>query len=107
MPTESEDPIYSMHRSFLYTGFLYQDRREAVRYEEGSHIITQWKLWLPLFLGTKCYNYATEAVHLLANLKADYPQHIAYIITHNRTVNIDGRPGHGKPIDQMVEHYNL
>ena len=107
MPAESTDPLYSMHRSLLYTCFLYRDLREAVRYEEGSQIIRQWKLWLPIFLGTKCHNYATEAVNLLANLQADFPQHIAYIATHNRTINTDGRPGHGKPLDQMVEHYNL
>ena len=107
MPTESKDPNYSMHRSFLYTTFLYLDLRQAVRYEEGSHVIRQWRLWLPIFIGTKCHNYATEAVHLLANIKADFPKHIAYIATHNRTVNLSRRPGHGKPIDQMVEHYNL
>ena len=107
MPVESTNPHYSMHRSFLYTAFLYHDLREAVRYEEGSHVIRQWRMWLPIFLGTKCHNYATEAVNLLANLKADFPKHIAYITIHNRTVNINGSPGHGKPIDQMVEHYNL
>ena len=47
MPAESADPHYSMHRSFLYTAFLYQDIRQAVRYEEGSHIIRLWKMWLP------------------------------------------------------------
>ena len=107
MPAEPMDPQYSMHRSFLYTAFLYHDLREAVRYEEGNHIIRQWKLWLPIFLGTKCHNYATEALNLIANIKADFPKHIAYIATHNRTVNTSGKPGHGKPIDQMVEHYNL
>ena len=107
MPTESKDPSFSMHRSFLYTTFLYLDLRQAIRYEEGSHVIRHWRLWLPIFNGTKCHNYATEAVHLLANIKADFSKHIAYIATHNRTVNLSGRPGHGKPIDQMVEHYNL
>ena len=107
MPMESTDPLYSMHRSFLYTSFLYCDLRDAIRYEEGSHIIRHWRMWLPIFLGTKCHNYAKEAVNLLANLKADFPYHIAYIVTNNRTVNTEGRSGHGKPIDQMVEHYNL
>ena len=107
MPAESTDPLYATHRSFLYTAFLYHDLRKAVRFEEGRHIIRQCKLWLPIFLGTKCQNYATEAVNLLANVQADFPRHIAYIVMNNRTVNTDGRPGYGKPIDQMVEHYNL
>ena len=37
MPTDSADPVYFMHRSFLYTGFLYMDLREAIPYEEGTH----------------------------------------------------------------------
>ena len=41
------------------------------------------------------------------NLTARFPRHIAYIATHNRTVNMDGKPGHGKPLDQVMEHYNL
>ena len=46
MPTKSDDPVYSMHRSFLHTAFLYVDLRNAIRYEDGPHIIRQWKLWL-------------------------------------------------------------
>ena len=107
MPTMSADPLYMMHRSFLYTAFLYLDFREAIRYEEGEHIIRLWKFWLPPFIGCKCNNYAVETVNLLANLKADFPKHISYLATHNRIVNVDGRAGHGKLIDQMVEHYNL
>ena len=48
-----------------------------------------------------------QSVRLVANLIADYPRHMAYIITHNRTVNVEGKPGRGKPVDQMMEHYNL
>ena len=59
------------------------------------------------FLATGCRNYATESVNLTANLKADFPKHISYIATHNRTVNISGIAGRGKPIDQLIEHYNL
>ena len=57
MPKESNDPIYALHRSFLYVGFLYTDLREAIRYEEGTHIIRLWKQWAILFLGTNRKNY--------------------------------------------------
>ena len=102
MPTESMDPIYVMHQSFVYTVFLYHDLRPAVRYEEGTHIITHWKLWLPIFPATNCYNYEKEAVNLLANLKADFPLHIADIVTHNRTVNTEGGVGCGKPSHTII-----
>ena len=105
--TSSLDPVYGLHQSFVYTAFLYADLRQAIRFENGPHIIRQWKLWLPRFIGTRKRNYSTEAAHLICNIEADYPRHIAHIIVNNRTVNTDGRAGHGKPVDQLVEHYNL
>ena len=107
MPTKSDDPVYSMHLSFLHTAFLYIDLRNAIRYEDGPHIIRQWMLWLPRLIGTGYKNYAVECVHMLASLCPDLPRHLAYIATHNRTVNMEGKPGRGKPIDQLNEHYNL
>jgi hypothetical protein len=107
MPMKSSDPMYSLHRAFLHLGYLYIDLREAIRWENGPQIIRHWKYWIPRFIATGMKNYATESVRLVANLIADYPRHIAYIITHNRTVNVQGKPGRGKPVDQMMEHYNL
>ena len=107
MPAESLDPIYAFHQSFLYAAFLYSDLHQAVRFKDGEHVVRHWKLWLQYFLGTGQNNYATEAANLIRNLQASFPKHIAYIVTHNRTVNVDGKQGHGKPIDQMLEHYNL
>jgi hypothetical protein len=106
-PIQSQDQAYLKHRSFLHLGFLYIDLRRAIRWEDGSHIIRHWKLWLPRFIGCGCKNYSTEAVNLLAHLQADFPKHIAYIATHNRTVNNTGKPGRGKPMDQLMEHYVL
>lgn len=107
MPTESKDTVYGIHRSLLYKGFLYQDLRNAIRYEEGEHIIRLWKHWAILFLETKRKNYSNEAFNLICNIKASFPKHIAYIATHNQTINTSGKPGRGKPLDQMLEHYNL
>lgn len=89
MPSSSTDPVYDFHRSFLH------------------HIVRHWKWSLPRFLATGCRNYAAESVNLTANLKADFPKHISYIATHNRTVNTSGVAGRGKAIDQFIEHYNL
>ena len=107
LPSESKDPVYGLHRSFLYTGFMYIDLRNAIRLEEGQHIIRLWKHWSVLFLALNKSNYSKEAMNLLANINASYPKWLAYIVTHNRTVNTHGKAGHGKPIDQMLEHYNL
>ena len=107
MPSSSTDPVYDFHRSFLHHMFMYIDLREAIRWENGPQIVRHWKWWLPRFLATGCRNYAAESVNLIANLKADFPKHISYIATHNRTVNTSGVAGRGKAIDQFIEHYNL
>ncbi len=106
-PAKSDDAVYSLHRTILHTAFLYIDLRNAIRWEDGAHIIRHWKLWLPRFVGTGCKNYATEAVNLITNIAADFPRHIAYIAVHNRTVNVQGKPGRGTPVDQLMEHYIL
>ena len=64
-------------------------------------------MWIPQFLGVGFNNYAVEAANFTANLSADFPKHLSYIATNNRTVNMQGKPGHGKPIDQFIEHYFL
>ena len=106
-PYQSEDPIYHLHRSFLQAAFQYIDLRYAIRWEDGPQVIRHWKLWLPRFLGTGCKNHSMGAVELLSNIiHANFPRNIAYIALHNRTVNLDGKPGRGKPLDFMMEHYN-
>ena len=39
-----------------------------------------------------CVCECTASVNLIANIKADFPKRIAYITTHNRTVNTSGKP---------------
>ena len=106
-PSPSTDPVYDFHRNLLHHMYMYIDLREAIRWENGPQIIRHWKWWLPRFLATGCRNYAAESVNLIANLKADFPKHISYIATHNKTVNTSGVAGRGKAIDQFIEHYNL
>ena len=43
------------------------------------------------------------------NLKADWPKSVAFIHTHNRTVNVhmSGNSDVGKHVDQLIEYYNF
>lgn len=107
MQVDSNDPVHALHRSFLYCAFMYIDLRKAIRDEEGDQIIRYWRHWLILFLGTNRKNYSVEALNLLCNLASSFPRHIAYIVANNRTVNTTNKFHHGKPLDQMLEHYNL
>ncbi len=107
MPKTTQDPVHMLHKSFLHHAFLYVDLRRAIRWEDGPQIVRHWKWWIPRFIGTGKKMYAAEAVNMIANVTADFPKHIAYLAIHNRTVNIEGKVGHGKPVDQLMEHYNL
>ena len=46
--------------------------------------------WCSSLVATNRKNYSTEALNLLCNLASTSPRHIAYIVTHNRTVNTTG-----------------
>ncbi len=54
MPTNSTDPVFKMHRSFLHHAFLFVDLREAIRWENGPQVVRHWKYWLPHFLAEGC-----------------------------------------------------
>ena len=77
MPSDTNDPIHALHKSFLYSAFMYVDLRKAICDDEGEQIIRHWKHWLVLFLGTNRKYYATEALNLLCNLASTFPRHIA------------------------------
>lgn len=106
-PEEDDDQLYSFHRTFMYMGFLYTNLRDAVRHEDGPRILSMWRYWFIHFLGAGRRNYAREAANLQANLRSDWPDEIVHMHTYNRTVNMTGKTGGGKPIDMLNEHYNL
>lgn len=101
------DHLNNFHRSFVTSALLYQDLRDAIRYDDGPGVIRHWKIWLLYFLASKRTNYSCEAANLLANLQADFSPWLSHIVIHNRTVNSTGKPGKSKPIDMAVEHHNL
>ena len=97
-PIVTSDPVLNFHRSFLHHMFMYVDLREAIWCENGPQITHHRKWWQPRFLATGCRNYTAESVNLTANLKADFPKHISYIATHNRTVNTSALQGEESPL---------
>ena len=54
---ETNDKVLEFSRSFMHAAYLYYDLREAIRQENGEHIIRHWKLLLPYFRK----NYSNEA----------------------------------------------
>ena len=88
---KNDDQVCLMHRRVLHLGFLHELLRDSVRKENGPLVIILWRLWLPMFLGSGRKNYSVEAANLLANLKADWSSSMAFIHTHNRSVNMSGK----------------
>ena len=101
-PTESDDPTYHFHRVFLHTAFCMSisDRQSGGRM--GLMLSGIGNCGCHDFWELDKKKYSVETVQLLANIYGDFPRHISYISVHNRTVNMEG-----KPIDLMMEHYNL
>lgn len=58
---ETSDKVLQFSTSFLHSAFLYYDLRQAIRYEDGEHIIRHWQLWLPYFLGMGRKNYSRSS----------------------------------------------
>ena len=52
------DNLYNFHRSFLRMALLYEDLREAIKYEDGPRVIQHWRMWLLYLLATKRSNYS-------------------------------------------------
>ena len=111
VPTEAQeetaDHLKNFHQSFIHDAILYADLRNAIQSDDGEQIISYWCWWLLYFRATESKNCAKEAANLLANLKADFSQWMACIVTHNRCVNTTGTPGKAKAIDMTLEHHNL
>lgn len=70
------------------------------------HQIWEWATYCKTVeaMATKTdWNWAEELCCWVPKL----PKYLSFIATHNRTVNMEGKTGRGKPLDQMIEHYNL
>lgn len=71
---------------------------------DGERIICSWTFLLH-FKADGRVKYSVEAFHLLAQVSALLPPHMAHQLTWNRACNVSGE-GKNIPLDFMVEHYN-
>ena len=89
---------YTLTYVMQFTGKMVQKLLDTVRC--GYHA---------QFLGEGFNNYGDLAENFIANLSPDFSKHHSCIhaATNNCTVKMQSKPGHGKPIDQLIEHYFL
>ena len=80
------------------------DLREAIIWENGPVIVQSW---IQLFVATGWKNHACKAVYQISNLTASFPKHVLCCHQQPHCQHTSGKPGKGKPMDQLIEHYNL
>ena len=52
MSDSVDDPVYSLHRTFLYSGFLYADLRNAIRNDDRAKFHVHFPAHILKFLRT-------------------------------------------------------
>lgn len=103
---QSEDGVYNYACRVLGMNLLARNFHDASREGDGERLIRCWKFLLLHFKVDGRIKYSVEAFHLLAQVNALLPPHMAHRLIWNRTCNVSGGEGKNIPLDLMVEHYN-
>ena len=104
--SQSEDGIYNYACRILGMNLMARNFHDASREGDGERLIRCWKFLLLHFKSDGRIKYSVEAFHLLAQVNALLPPHLAHDLTWNRTCNVNGGEGKNIPLDLMVEHFN-
>ena len=102
----SEDGIYNYACRIMGMNLMARNFHDASCYNDRERIIRCWKFLLLHFKADGRVKYSVEAFHLLAQVNALLPPHVAHHLTWNRACNVSGGEGKNFPLDLMVEHYN-
>lgn len=102
----SEDGICNYACRILGMSLMARNFHDASREGDGERLIRCWKFLLLHFKADGRVKYSVEAFHLLAQVNALLPLHMAHQLTWNRTCNVSGGEGKNIPLDLMVEHFN-
>lgn len=102
----AEDGVRNYASAVLSDGLLLMEFKDSIREGDGPRILRCWKALLLHFYESNHYNYAKEAVRMLATVNALGTPRTAAQITWSRVVNPTGQPGHNIPVDLKNEHLN-
>ena len=101
-----EDRIYNYACRFMGMALMARNFHDASREGDGLRTIRCWKFLMLYYKADNRVKYAVEAFHLLAQVNALLPPHMAHQLIWNRTCNIRGGEGKNIPLDLQVEHLN-
>ena len=62
----TNDHIFAYSQEVLSLGLLYMEYCDAIREEDGLHILRCWRYFMPFFKASKRKNYAIEALTFLS-----------------------------------------
>lgn len=103
---QSEDGILNYACRVLGMNLMARNFHDASREGDDERLIRCWKFLLLHFKADGRVMYSVEVFHLLAQVNALLPPHMAHHLIWNRTCNISGGEGENIPLDLMVEHFN-
>ena len=98
--------MYNYACRFMGMALMVRNFHDASREGDGLRIMRCWKFLMLYFKVDNRVKYAVEAFHLLAQVNALLPSHMAYQLIWNRTCNVHGEEGRNIPLHLHVEHLN-
>ncbi|XP_072182209.1 uncharacterized protein [Diadema setosum] len=108
----AEKPVQRKCHKFEYTkAVLFHGLGEMVRYDairegDGNRILAHWRFDMLRFYANQHLKYLTEGHHLLMDVNGALSPRLAYQLTWNRTVNIQGGSGRNVSMDLEMETLN-
>ena len=102
---ESEDGVYSYVCRFLAMSLMARNFHDASHYGDGERLIRCWKFLLLHLKVDGRIKYSVEAFHLLAQVNALLPPHMAHQLMWNRTCNVSGGEGNNMHFNRVFNPY--
>ena len=99
------DSRFNYATDVLTMCLLWHGFHDAVKEGDGDRIIMYWRVLLPVFQQKGHYNYAKEALMLLAQTHFLSKRKVMEL-KWSHTVNTTGRDGCNIPCDLHMEHLN-
>ncbi|XP_071476742.1 uncharacterized protein [Diadema antillarum] len=93
-------------KAVLFHGLGEMVRYDAIREGDGNRILAHWRFDMLRFYANQHLKYLTEGHHLLMDVNGALSPRLAYQLTWNRTVNIQGGSGRNVSMDLEMETLN-
>ncbi|XP_061162619.1 uncharacterized protein LOC133171838 [Saccostrea echinata] len=101
-----EDGVFNYITALMFVGLMDLVRHDAVRENDGTAMMSHWRLDMILFHNNHHPKYVLLGHRLLAGVAGWLPERLAMDSIWNRTVNLAGGPGRNLECDMVNEFLN-